>query len=225
MKCSINKNGHVYVIEFENEVKIGRSLTPQRRIRCISTSKGEIPKRIYITEKCSNYEKLETDTHKKFKNDRTVGEYFKVEFDQVVLFLKSAELIQFSEKEIEKSIEKHLSKIESFVIEMSEKETKRLLNQMEVHCFKCNIPISIWEDSNHSSNCKITDECCIYEEYYSIQEQLEDFQIDISKFKHDVYEMLEKFDIKNFEKMYNELVYSSFDLGIISENIYKKLLE
>lgn len=83
------ENGTVYIIKTEsNKVKIGRSKTPEKRINVLRTQSGSEILESYISEVCSNYEKLELEMHKIFKTNRKIGEWFEIDFSKAVETLK-----------------------------------------------------------------------------------------------------------------------------------------
>lgn len=217
------KNGYVYVLEFENEVKIGRTINPTQRISCISTSKGEFPKRTFVSEKCSNYYKIETELHKKFKEQRNIGEYFKSNFDEVVLQLKNMTLTKHSEAEIEEADKLAYKRIKEIVNNMFDYEIEKIEDEKKLHCNHCCIPLYLWNDFAHSENCSTDDECKIYSDYYDIQCDLENGNVKAEQFILNVYEMLDNFDLNSKDLMCEELIFSSFDLGIIDEQTYNEL--
>jgi hypothetical protein len=75
-----NKVGYVYFIKetFSNHIKIGRSSNLEKRLRLfISDFPFEIQLIHYI--KSNNYEKIELEFHKYFKENRANGEWFKID--------------------------------------------------------------------------------------------------------------------------------------------------
>lgn len=77
---------HIYVIERPDSlVKIGRSVSPTQRIRCLETQGGFSASRAWFslpTDFCVN---AELRTHKDLVDHRQIGEWFKVDFDTAVL--------------------------------------------------------------------------------------------------------------------------------------------
>jgi hypothetical protein len=220
--------GYVYILEFEKEIKIGRTKNPEQRINCIETTRGERVKRSFISERCSNYFKIEVMLHRIFKDKRNVGEYFNCDFDEVVLQLSKMDFITVTDEEIEISNEEHFKKIEKTVKEIVERSYKNAIkeinNEKPVHCHMCQTPIDVWNSTSSFENCDKDKSCEIYYLYSDIQDLLEHDKINIDDFKEQVLKMISDFKLKSKVGMYNELIYSSFDLGIINENTYKSLL-
>ena len=75
---------HIYVIERDGHVKIGRSVNPTQRIRTLETQGGFSVSRAWIslpTDFCVN---AELRIHQALVNHRHIGEWFKVDFDIAV---------------------------------------------------------------------------------------------------------------------------------------------
>ena len=83
--------GHVYVIETEaGDVKIGRSVSPDKRIRGIKTGLPVPIARRYISPRIYGYAALETAALRRFP--RKTGEWVCASFDDVVGFLEAQPL-------------------------------------------------------------------------------------------------------------------------------------
>ncbi len=84
-------SGVVYVVQLEGHdlVKIGSSNNPARRLSQISTQSGLRIKRSYISEVHNNYKWNERRLHKRYKHRRRHGEYFALDFEEVVEKIKS----------------------------------------------------------------------------------------------------------------------------------------
>lgn len=81
--------GYVYVLECENEVKIGKTETPYKRISNIAQTldkyAGRSISRVALSVKHTNYSENETKLHKIFANYRLRNsEFFDLDFDYVV---------------------------------------------------------------------------------------------------------------------------------------------
>ncbi|EHQ92138.1 GIY-YIG nuclease family protein [Desulfosporosinus youngiae] len=106
----MNENGHVYVITNETgRVKIGRAKNPTQRLRTLETQSGLKITKSFISPLIGNYEKAEVDLHAKYKNKRVIGEWFDVNFNEVVSDLS---IMKFdSPKEVSVSDEKASSAV------------------------------------------------------------------------------------------------------------------
>ncbi len=81
--------GYVYIIENEHlRVKIGKTISLDKRIRTIETQSGNKINRVYTSPKCSNYSNIEASMHKIFSSKRLIGEWFDITFDEAVSELK-----------------------------------------------------------------------------------------------------------------------------------------
>jgi hypothetical protein len=79
------KKGHIYIIK-KNDInlyKIGASINPIKRINAISTQSGEFIEKIFISEQCEIYNKIESKIHEEYKSCRNIGEWFKFD-DKIV---------------------------------------------------------------------------------------------------------------------------------------------
>lgn len=95
----LREQGYVYVIlDNHGRVKIGKSLTPQKRIQSISSSSGIIIEDAYITDALFGYSELETLLHKAFDNHRQIGEWFDCKFGDVVTFIKASDITEFTKE-------------------------------------------------------------------------------------------------------------------------------
>lgn len=80
--------GSVYVIEFsDGHIKIGRSATPEKRIKIISASNQHSPTRSWISEAVWGNAQIETAAHNHFKDDRVGGEFFTTDFDLAIAWI------------------------------------------------------------------------------------------------------------------------------------------
>lgn len=76
----------VYFAEFEDgSVKVGISKSPDERIKNLSFAKGVELKRYCYTELIPNASALECSIHDDFKGKRIKGEYFKVNYDDLLM--------------------------------------------------------------------------------------------------------------------------------------------
>ncbi|WP_368490738.1 GIY-YIG nuclease family protein [Clostridium sp. BJN0013] len=86
----MNKLGHVYIVDNGlGNVKIGRTINPQKRLRDIETQSGIVARNSYLSPMCSNYRELETIAHDKFRNYWLIGEWFKIDFVTAKNFLST----------------------------------------------------------------------------------------------------------------------------------------
>ena len=72
------KKGHIYIIK-KNDInlyKIGASINPIKRINAISTQSGEFIEKIFISEQCEIYNKIESKIHEEYKSCRNIGDIF-----------------------------------------------------------------------------------------------------------------------------------------------------
>jgi hypothetical protein len=80
--------GSVYVIEFsDGHIKIGRSITPEKRIQSVAGSNQHSLKRSWISDGLANHAKLETAAHRHFTVDRVGGEFFSTKFETAVSWI------------------------------------------------------------------------------------------------------------------------------------------
>lgn len=85
--------GYVYVIENENhKVKIGMTVNPEKRISVLETQGGYKIISKYISPSIKRCSRLENELHKHFAESRSVGEWFDVDFNAVVSYVKSLDL-------------------------------------------------------------------------------------------------------------------------------------
>lgn len=81
----VNGNGYTYVLKNEiGNVKIGKTKYPENRIRTIETQSGLKIIEHYISPLCSNYGKIERLMHKKFQENRLLGEWFNIDYTLAV---------------------------------------------------------------------------------------------------------------------------------------------
>lgn len=77
--------GFVYIIENGNrKVKIGKSRKPLQRIRTAQTQGGFRAENIFISDRIADYENIETELHRRFREHRFIGEWFAIEFEEAV---------------------------------------------------------------------------------------------------------------------------------------------
>ena len=126
-------NGHIYIIEFEHGIKIGRARNPEKRINAIRTQSGRKYLNLFISPNISNYYKVETILHKIFKDKRGIGEYFNIEFNEAVTeYTKLKCELAKEETELEKKMQgEGLSNIlKSF--RLNEPTTKKELQNWDI---------------------------------------------------------------------------------------------
>lgn len=80
--------GHVYAVQNEDLVKIGRSFRPNQRVKAIQTQGGFISGNTFISEAFHLYPKVEIECHAKLSKHRVVGEWFRISFDDAVNCIK-----------------------------------------------------------------------------------------------------------------------------------------
>lgn len=96
----LREQGYVYVIlDNHGRVKIGKSLTPQKRIQNIASSSGIIIEDAFVTEALYGYSEFETFLHKEFDSYRQVGEWFNCKFGDVITFIKSSDMTEFTKEQ------------------------------------------------------------------------------------------------------------------------------
>ena len=82
--------GSVYVAEFsDGHIKIGHSIFPERRLRDIAGGNQSKMLRHWISDRVKSAVKLEHRAHRHFAQYRSGGEFFRVDFDEAVTWLKS----------------------------------------------------------------------------------------------------------------------------------------
>jgi hypothetical protein len=82
--------GYVYLIEREDGmVKIGVSVSPERRIKEISLLGGFEPKRQFVYGPLYGFQEIEGMLHKEFADSRVIGEWFSVNIEQPKQLLDS----------------------------------------------------------------------------------------------------------------------------------------
>jgi predicted GIY-YIG superfamily endonuclease len=77
----------VYIIQFDNgNLKIGFSSNPTKRLRSLETQSGNLIVKRFLLKFDSKKEALaqEKNLHKQFAEFRTQGEYFNIDFEEVV---------------------------------------------------------------------------------------------------------------------------------------------
>ena len=83
------KNGYVYILDVGDTVKIGKSINPKTRMASIENEIGKKMLRYFASPDCSNYSDIEKAMHEIFSDHRIDGEWFNVDFDEVVVILKA----------------------------------------------------------------------------------------------------------------------------------------
>lgn len=79
---------HIYVVESPTKtIKIGRSKTPQSRIKQIASAAGFEPVRNWVSIPVVDAGLFERMIHAHFDNHRRVGEWFECDFDSAVTFI------------------------------------------------------------------------------------------------------------------------------------------
>lgn len=81
----LKNRGYVYLISDMKELyKIGRTINPIKRIRAIETQKGEKVKLIQLSDYIFEYEELERELHQLYIHKLKLGEWFKLNEDDVI---------------------------------------------------------------------------------------------------------------------------------------------
>lgn len=74
--------GAVYVMQAGDRVKIGRSQTPERRVRGLEMQGGARASKRYVTPMHEGYVATEKAAHSIFRDRRVLGEWFKCDFER-----------------------------------------------------------------------------------------------------------------------------------------------
>ncbi|GHU93567.1 hypothetical protein FACS189479_05140 [Spirochaetia bacterium] len=85
----------VYVIDFEDQIKIGRTKDIPGRLKSIETAAGRRAKRVFNIPAPGDYEIL---MHKELAAHRTVGEYFQYPYEAAVELLQKLIAENIAEK-------------------------------------------------------------------------------------------------------------------------------
>jgi acetyl-CoA acetyltransferase len=86
---------HVYVLDFNDRIKIGRTADVPRRIHDIENASGQKPTRHFSIEADPVYE---TVLHDRLSEHRGVGEYFTYPYEEAVALLQRLIAENFAEK-------------------------------------------------------------------------------------------------------------------------------
>ena len=81
--CSSDKKVYVFLME-NMTVKIGIATDIERRIKQVQSSSGMKVKKHFNTKILENALNIEWDVHNYFKNQRLLGEFFNVDFEEAV---------------------------------------------------------------------------------------------------------------------------------------------
>jgi hypothetical protein len=82
-----SRAGYVYIISDGEKIKIGRSINPENRVRGISTQGGmKLVDTCFVS--CENAHVVEAAAHRHFSEQRGIGEWFSVAFDEAVTVVK-----------------------------------------------------------------------------------------------------------------------------------------
>ena len=76
--------GFLYVIGDGGRVKIGKSKTPEKRVKSIINTSGIKKPKVFISNECSNHSAKELQCHKRYSKDVIKGEWFFVCFEDAV---------------------------------------------------------------------------------------------------------------------------------------------
>jgi len=89
----------IYVVEtLKNKVKIGIASNVKKRFSAIQCQSGNKITNSFFTERCNKAHKIETLLHNTYKDNRDIGEWFTIDFQTVVEYLKTIKL-DFSDLE------------------------------------------------------------------------------------------------------------------------------
>lgn len=104
--------GYVYVLLANDKtVKIGITTNPYRRISQIETASGKDIIKWELTKPCSNFKDIERYLHKEFKKYRLKGEWFNVNFTDVIEVLSNIELEDAESKDVKEVIQNNIKGI------------------------------------------------------------------------------------------------------------------
>jgi len=79
--CNKARDGYIYIIENPyGKVKIGKTINPVRRIQTIQTQGGFKAKKIFVSDKIRDYDKLESELHRYFRHFSFIGEWFSISY-------------------------------------------------------------------------------------------------------------------------------------------------
>ena len=81
--------GHVYVIEHDGKIKIGKTQSPNTRIGGLETQGGFSTSNRFVSFLHEGYGQTETLMHMAFGDKRMIGEWFEVSFDEAVALLNA----------------------------------------------------------------------------------------------------------------------------------------
>lgn len=88
-KKQIDNKKSLYIIEFEDKVvKIGVSKEPNKRLKTIEHNSGRKIKRSYISEMIQNSFTIEMKLKKMFKQHNMNGEFYDLNYEEVLRFAK-----------------------------------------------------------------------------------------------------------------------------------------
>lgn len=86
----MNDIGYLYVISDGNKSKIGKSKTPEKRIKTLIDTCGISDPQFFVSSECSDMSKKENECHHHFKDLNVHSEWFSVSFDSAVDFVSLA---------------------------------------------------------------------------------------------------------------------------------------
>lgn len=81
------KKGCVYIVKNNQsgKVKIGKSIDPELRIKNIKNISGSSTDILFVSKPMYGYSELETELHKRYSDDRRIGEWFAIkDIDQLL---------------------------------------------------------------------------------------------------------------------------------------------
>jgi hypothetical protein len=76
--------GHVYAVQIDGLVKVGRTINPHKRLNCIRTQIGKVVTNQFVSLPLENYGKVELAVHRRFAPLRQGGEWFNAGMDEII---------------------------------------------------------------------------------------------------------------------------------------------
>ena len=109
----------VYVIDFGDRIKVGRTTNIEQRLKTIETAGGHKAKRVFNVPADGIYETL---MHEQLDRYRTVGEFFTYSYDDAVALLQRLIAENMAEKA---RLEKEAARLEKERIRLEEQKTRQ----------------------------------------------------------------------------------------------------
>ena len=79
------KKGFVYIVKFNDLIKIGVSVKPEKRVRSLETQQGRNNQAVIVLGSFSDYRNIEKAIHRELEISRTEGEYFNCSYYDALL--------------------------------------------------------------------------------------------------------------------------------------------